>query len=934
MTVSRLFFLILLAQSFPLFGQRASAVFVYTSTARPIAGTALPVDVMAIDSNSNLLGNANPVWTTNNANVAEFLNGQIQAKTPGIADLAVTILGARGLLRLQVLPASIQISPGSTKVEVGQEVDYKAIVLNAQGEPIPNALLRWDVISLDGSNNNGASIPALGGKLYASAAGRYRVRANIDYAAGPGQFSPVYTSSVDLTVEAKRSFRTNMLLPSQTRIGGFRLTPRNSRLSMNESGDLAFLASTEGLGAAVVRARGTTLELAAITGENVARPGTVVTDFEDARINSSGEILTSAIHYGADVYSTGRSLYLVSRPGVARGATLAGLIAGGADSINNFRLGRRAYNNQGHYAYIADFFLPGTRTSRTGIFLGDGSFDERLFNSSDSLPGLRPPFAFAQELVIDDQDNVWFVVTDANSKTALCYRSASEGTVQVFLSEALPLNGYKPAQFDSLVSSPSGTVAFRLRDASLGWLLVVLPQPKLAAARTRELNGDHRAIFDVNAAGDLLFYGNLGSGAGLYLWPQTGKARAIALLQRAAPNGEVYADFRAAAMNSKGEIAFAARTNATSYMVVRDRGAQDELVFPQERLRFSDALRLSFPAFIPGFRNSSPLVVAGGVTPVQAGLVELSIRGPRVLLSPDMALPSGQFFGDTNNYMAQPDASLLVPSEAGIFRYAPGATDKVGPGRVNFTGGVQNPAHRLAANSSGAFLSLHNTNIGMARLNLNVNGQSFNIGNFGNPSDTSFRTPAPTGGFFQSIGNLDLDDKGVAYVSASTSNGVSGIFTFDGTAWQSLVALNQTQIDGNIVRTIANWDVGADRIFVSLQFGAGRASIAECQAGACRTRFDLLSEMPSGGLVGSFNLISANRKNELAFSYNGGNNDSVAFASPGQPVRLVIQRIDPLPGGEWIVNFRMIQLQDNGHVLLSAFTTNDNFAILEAEPLN
>ena len=83
----------------PVFGQRATAVFLYTPNARPLAGMPVQVDVMAIDANSNLLGNANAVWTTNNAAVAEFRGGQIVTKSPGMVDLSVTVLGARGVLR-------------------------------------------------------------------------------------------------------------------------------------------------------------------------------------------------------------------------------------------------------------------------------------------------------------------------------------------------------------------------------------------------------------------------------------------------------------------------------------------------------------------------------------------------------------------------------------------------------------------------------------------------------------------------------------------------------------------------------------------------------------------------------------------------------------------------------------------------------------------
>ena len=125
-----------------------------------------------------------------------------------------------------------------------------------------------------------------------------------------------------------------------------------------------------------------------------------------------------------------------------------------------------------------------------------------------------------------------------------------------------------------------------------------------------------------------------------------------------------------------------------------------------------------------------------------------------------------------------------------------------------------------------------------------------------------------------------------------------------------------------------------NRVFALLKFDGGRSSISECQIDSCRTRFDQLSDLPLGGTVSVFNLLSANRKNEFAFSYFGGGGEVVAIASPGQPARMVLNKSEPLAAGEWIITLNKIQLQDSGRLLLSVFTTNDNFAILEAEPLN
>ncbi len=928
------FALILLSLASTSMAQRASAVFLFTPTSRPIAGTSVPVEVMAIDASSNPLGNSNAIWSTTNASVAEFKGGQIVTKIPGIVDLSATVFGARGVLRLQVLPARIEIIPAEGRVEAGHQVDYKAIVRNAAGEEIPDLPLRWEVLGRDGGTNNGISIARTSGSLSASAVGRYLVRAHFDYPnTGNGQFQPVFTATTSLTVDPTRYYKTTTLLSSQARVSGFRLTPRNTRLSMNESGDLSFLASAEGLGTAAVRARGKSLEIASLSGEAVARGGMVMHDFEDLTINNSSELLLVAGHYGIGDFNAGRSLFIGSRPGLTRAASMVGLITSGADSLSNFSIGRRSFNSQGHYAYLANFNPTSTRISALGLFISDGSFDELVFKSTDSLPGLTAPFTFNSEFALDDQDNFWFWVTDASGRLALCYRSASQGIVRVILSPTVDLANYKPVQIARMACSPGGAVAFRLRDASLGWARVVLLRPTLDGARLTPLSGDHRDIFAVNDKGDIVMAGSLGGGSfGLYFIPFTGPMRALALAGMLASNGDMYLDFTGAAMNAKGDIAFTARTNFNPTIVVREAGAKDEVIFPQPNLRVPDSLRLVPMAFVSNNRSTEPKIFLGNS---QVSVAEISSRGPKVVLTPDIVLPNGQYFGDINFATGQPDGALTVVSEAAVYRYDNQGFATSAPGRSSLPTGLQNRATSVASNSSGATVSFHSFASVTNRLNLTIAGQTRWLANIGNPSDPALRTNAPGGGYFLSMNRFEIDDEGTVYLFATTSNNRSGLFAYRNGEWSELAIVNQSLLEVTRIQSVGNWDVGADRAFVIFGLGPGRQAVAECRAATgCRTLFDLNSDNPRGTQLGSFGLLSANRKNDFALSCNASQNEDVIVVPQGGSMRLVLGKDTPLPGGEWILNLRALQLRDDGRVLMTVFTTNENAAILEGSPLN
>jgi hypothetical protein len=911
--------------------QRAAATYIFVPSQRMTAGSRAKAEVLAVDAAGAPLANSGAAWTTSDAGVAEFVEGEIVAKNPGTADLAATLFGARGTLRIQVLPQRIEIEPRDAKLTLGDEITFKATAFNAANEPIPGLTFRWEALGSDLGVNNGISIGRNDGRLSVSAAGRYVIRANLDYAnSGPGQLLPVVSASTGLTAEAKKHYMTRVLYSTAQRQPNLRLTGRTTSLAMNENGDLAFLASLEGFGTAALRARGKTLEVAAVSGESAGRSGAIFDDIQTVRINNSPDLLMQIRHVGSDLFSSGISLLYASRPSALRAATLAGVIEGMADHIVNMRLGRRAYTSRGTYAFIADFNPSGTRLSRTGVFVGDGSFNDLVFESAEKLDGLTGPFAVRQELGTGDAGALWFLVNDALGRPVLLHRASGSFTVRVAMTFATNVQGYIPARMENLVVSPSGLAALRCWDQSKGWFVATLNGTNLSSAKTWALPSDQRAIYDLNDRGEVLFYGTLAPGTGLYLVNGNGGYRALALEGRAAPNGDIYRSFFSGALNNASQVAWSARTNRHLSVIVRENGGQDELVFPAASGHPPVEGRMIPWNLLSANKADTALVETGAQ---QVGIAEIGPGGLRTVAAPDLVTPNGQFFGDLSRGAAHLDGSLLIGSDSGVWKLnAQGATI-VGGGRTTLPGGaIRFSSYANAANSTGALLSSHSISTGQHQLLLTERGQSKVIATAGPQSAALASTSSPLGGHFTSIQSAQVDDEGNVYASIVSSNGVAGFYAFQNGAWRALLIPGQTRLDGQLLTSFGVWEAGRDRAFALFTAGP-QQGIAECGPQECRVKLDRTSYLPGGGFVGGFGTLSVNRRNDLAVVYGNGSNDVVAVFPAGEAGRVAFDRTLALGPNEWINQISRLQMTNSGRVIASVFTSTDGVALIAAEEL-
>jgi hypothetical protein len=232
--------------------QRASAVFVDSPSSQIVASDSMQLGVEAYDSGGSLLSSAQPVWSVSDNTVLTVdSKGMLHAITLGWADVYADALGARGTLRVQVIPLSINVSPANQTVKVGDSVQYTAAVLDINSQPLQGVTLQWKASGPNTFTNNGIGITQNGLALTYSF-GSYFIEASFNYTAGGGPFLQRAFGNTMLTVIQPAPFTQTKLLDSGAVRQGFQLRERRGLMSVNDAGQIAYVGWMEGFATAAL----------------------------------------------------------------------------------------------------------------------------------------------------------------------------------------------------------------------------------------------------------------------------------------------------------------------------------------------------------------------------------------------------------------------------------------------------------------------------------------------------------------------------------------------------------------------------------------------------------------------------------------------------------------------------------------------------------
>jgi uncharacterized protein YjdB len=145
-----------------------ASVTVTPSTATIGSGSTVQLSAVAKDANGTVIPGLTVAWSTSNSAVATVDNtGLVTGVGSGSAQITATAGGVFGVSDISVPSASattsVQVSPATASLQVGQQVALTATPRDAAGAPIPNPSVTWSM-SVSGkatlSASSGASINA------------------------------------------------------------------------------------------------------------------------------------------------------------------------------------------------------------------------------------------------------------------------------------------------------------------------------------------------------------------------------------------------------------------------------------------------------------------------------------------------------------------------------------------------------------------------------------------------------------------------------------------------------------------------------------------------------------------------------------------------------------------------------------------------------
>jgi hypothetical protein len=548
------------------------------------------------------------IWSTSNADVATVdPNGNVTAKALGFAEIRGAIGSVRGAVTIQVVPSRMVLTPGKVDLIAGGRQQFKADVLDAAGKPM-TATVTWDIVNAMLRSTVVASVDRLG-NVNTSGAGRFFVRARVVYS---GQFSvpfvPYVEATAEVDVKLRRSHDVQAVAASGSRAVQPLLRPRRTYLSATSAGDLIFQGALDGTANAVLLQPGGqpggALRQLAVSGTPGPVPFGQVYEWQTVAANRKGQVLSRGLVTGA---AHGLMLASLTESGWIANE---GMFVGEIEAISSFAISRNSLNDVGEALARATYRLPGDPVTHTGLFRFQPDGNIALAASTrDKLPELDGPLTFESDFGIADDGTVFFRVT-SGAKSVL-YRQSGFGSPEKVIAVgdqvgAGRLASFAGTSYASFFVSGRGDVAFYGTFNGGPASIVHIPPggaaPKLYGFRS--LWG----VFDV-VDGEILWYGDAGRGAGLYIWkPEFVQEPSIA--HNAAIGEERITQVDAAALMPGGSVAAIVRTARRPYVLVRSEGSSLAVV-TEAGAPVEGQSAVSFQALVKGAKAAEPPMLFG-----------------------------------------------------------------------------------------------------------------------------------------------------------------------------------------------------------------------------------------------------------------------------------------------------------------------------------
>lgn len=883
-----------------------------------VFGARVRLTATFLDAQGNIDSTKPIAWVSNDPEILRVdANGWVTGLGLGIGGIiAVSGNEAFGYTDLQVLPSRIEVTPASVEMGVGDQRRFQAVAYDAQQRPIPDTHFYWRVTGPNGYDTDVGSIDE-SGLFRAHTWGRVTIHAIIEYEAFV-RFVNQVEERASVNVRSERQYELSRLLSSSDVVSAQRLRPTfGSGFTANDAGQIAFLASLDGMGTGPMLYDNGVLELLTSGGRSTPLPGGIIGFFRTPVVNGQGNVLTSV-----GGWERAAGLMLSTEQGSSY-TVLEDTRFTSLSKVSDFETTKESFNDSGEMAFRAYYFVPGTDVEGTALLLQSGTTQRIIRTTNQTLAGLGE-FQRFEDFGLDAGGTVHFLA-GAEQGIGL-YKGDGTAEPPRVLGTGDALAGSTVAWMWDLVVTPEGDVAFGAYVSDGSVQLVRIRQGATTTLAVEELF----RVFSASNGG-VIFAGNTGAGPGLYHWDGE-------IVESAVPGGQLQfliATYGAitgvedAVITPGGRIFVQLRTERNGMVLIESGPAPGVMIQAGDPLPMQSNLYLHPDALVPNTGNGTPQLLLS-----QPGsLFSASTAEPVARLVAGDRLPDGEMFQGACCAVAnEPGDVYFHTSTAGIQRYANGQVETIVPNGMQRDGAILFPAERFAVNDRGDLVFTANTSGEAVRMYLLENGDLRLLAYRGEGPPPSAAANGAIAAWWDN--NLALDNQGRVMALMATAEDRIGYSLYSNGGWGETALFGEAQLDGLTLalgtppravgsRFYAIWSIAPDFV------------IAEYDNGSWRSMVNRNNALPPGESMQRYftTHYDVNRDGDVAYVVIGGGVQFLAIRSDNQSH--IVHSTRAIEDPDLLLReFGSLDLRDDGRIYFTGFgVLNDDFGLYRALPL-
>ncbi len=862
--------------------------------------------------------NTKPIaWVSNDPEILRVdANGWVAGLGLGIGGIiAVSGNEAFGYTDLQVLPSRIEVTPASVEMGVGDQRRFEAVAYDVRQRPIPDTAFHWQVTGPNGYDTDVGTIDE-SGLFRAHTWGRVTVHAIIEYEAFV-RFVNQVEERASVNVRSERQYELSRLLSSSDVVSAQRLKPTfGSGFTANDAGQIAFLASLDGMGTGPMLYDNGVLELLTSGGRSTPLPGGIIGFFRTPVVNGQGDVLTSV-----GGWERAAGLMLSTEQGSSY-AVLEDTRFTSLSKVSDFETTKESFNDSGEMAFRAYYYVPGTEIEGDALLLQSGATQRIIRTTNQTLPGLVD-FRWFEDFGLDASGTVHFLA-GAEQGIAL-YKGDGTAEPTRVLGSSDALAGSTVDWMWDLNVTPEGDVAFGAYLSDGPVQLVRIRQGATATLALEELF----RVFSASNVG-VIFAGNTGAGRGLYRWDGETVESAVPgeQLQYLIATYGAITGVEDAVITPGGRIFVQLRTARNGLVLIESGPAPGVMIQAGDPLPIQSNLYLHPGSLVPNAGSGTPQLLLS-----QPGsLFSASTAEPVARLVAGDRLPDGEMFQGACCAVAnEPGDVYFHTSNVGIQRYANGQVETVVPNGMQRDGATLFPAERFAVNDRGDLVFTANTGGEAVRMYLLENGDFRLLAYRGEAPPPSAVSGAIVAWWDN---NLALDNQGRVMALLATAEDRIGHSLYANGRWEETALFGETQLDGLTLalgtppravgsRFYAIWSIAPDFV------------IAEYDNGSWRSMVTRNNALPQGESMQRYFTAhyDVNRDGDVAYVVIAGGVQFLAILSDNQSH--IVHSTRAIEDPELLLReFGSLDLRDDGRIYFTGFgVLNDDFGLYRALPL-